>query len=83
MHGKMCIGGMHELQVARGESTEEELKARQAKGMADPEVQRILTDPIMRQVRDVIAMCPVCSAEPLTRCTHPGELQWLVPELCC
>lgn len=34
-----------------GEASEEELKERQAKAMADPEVQNILMDPIMRQVR--------------------------------
>jgi hypothetical protein len=30
--------------------TEEELKERQERGMADPEIQMILTDPVMRQV---------------------------------
>lgn len=34
----------------KGEGTEEELKERQAKAMADPDVQNILMDPIMRQV---------------------------------
>lgn len=33
-----------------GEASEEELKERQAKAMADPDVQNILMDPIMRQV---------------------------------
>lgn len=36
--------------VARGEGTEEELAARRERAMADPEVQMILTDPVMRQV---------------------------------
>lgn len=35
----------------RGEVDEAELKERQARAMADPEVQGILTDPVMRQVR--------------------------------
>jgi hypothetical protein len=39
------------LLLLPGEASEEELKERQAKGMADPEVQNILMDPIMRQVR--------------------------------
>ena len=34
----------------RGEIDEGELKERQARGMADPEVQSILSDPVMRQV---------------------------------
>merc|ERR1719482_2380118 len=32
----------------RGEMTEEEMKERQAKAMAEPEIQGILTDPVMR-----------------------------------
>jgi stress-induced-phosphoprotein 1 len=38
------------LQMNRGEMSEEELKQRQERGMADPEIQGILSDPIMRQV---------------------------------
>ncbi|XP_047325288.1 hsp70-Hsp90 organizing protein 3-like [Impatiens glandulifera] len=34
----------------RGDLTPEEIKERQAKGMQDPEIQNILSDPIMRQV---------------------------------
>ncbi|CAD5196981.1 unnamed protein product [Musa acuminata subsp. malaccensis] len=34
----------------RGEISPEELKERQAKAMHDPEIQNILTDPVMRQV---------------------------------
>lgn len=36
-------------QMNRGEVDEAELKERQARAMADPEVQGILTDPVMRQ----------------------------------
>jgi stress-induced-phosphoprotein 1 len=36
--------------AGRGDLTPEELQERQAKGMQDPEIQGILTDPIMRQV---------------------------------
>ncbi|KAJ3706586.1 hypothetical protein LUZ61_010291 [Rhynchospora tenuis] len=36
--------------ASRGDLTPEELQERQAKGMQDPEIQGILTDPIMRQV---------------------------------
>jgi stress-induced-phosphoprotein 1 len=43
------------LPLLSGEASEEELKERQAKGMADPEVQNILMDPIMRQVSQRLA----------------------------
>ena len=43
-----CIQGINRMN--RGDASEEEMKERQAKGMADPEVQSILSDPIMRQV---------------------------------
>ncbi|XP_010458658.1 PREDICTED: hsp70-Hsp90 organizing protein 2-like [Camelina sativa] len=36
--------------ASRGDLTPVELKERQAKGMQDPEIQNILTDPVMRQV---------------------------------
>ncbi|XP_050227137.1 hsp70-Hsp90 organizing protein 1-like [Mercurialis annua] len=36
--------------ASRGDLTPDELKERQAKGMQDPEVQNILSDPVMRQV---------------------------------
>jgi len=36
-------------QINRGEVSEEELAARRDKAMADPAIQTILTDPVMRQ----------------------------------
>ncbi|KAK6158017.1 hypothetical protein DH2020_005331 [Rehmannia glutinosa] len=36
--------------ASRGDFTPDELKERQAKAMQDPEIQNILTDPVMRQV---------------------------------
>ena len=33
-----------------GQATDEEVKQRQARAMQDPDVQQILTDPVMRQV---------------------------------
>ncbi|XP_057811267.1 hsp70-Hsp90 organizing protein 1-like [Salvia miltiorrhiza] len=36
--------------ASRGDLTPDELKDRQARGMQDPEIQNILTDPVMRQV---------------------------------
>ncbi|KAF5729882.1 Heat shock protein STI [Tripterygium wilfordii] len=45
---RKCIGQINK--ASRGDLTPEELKERQAKGMQDPEVQNILSDPVMRQV---------------------------------
>ena len=39
------------MQMSTGQMTEEERKMRQQKAMQDPEIQLILQDPIMRQVR--------------------------------
>lgn len=43
-----CMEAINRLTT--GQASQEEVKERQAKAMADPEVQRILTDPVMRQV---------------------------------
>ncbi|KAF3652522.1 Hsp70-Hsp90 organizing protein 1 [Capsicum annuum] len=45
---KRCVEQINKAN--RGDLTPEELKERQAKGMQDPEIQNILTDPVMRQV---------------------------------
>eukprot|EP00244_Chara_vulgaris_P001184 TRINITY_DN11859_c1_g1_i2.p1 TRINITY_DN11859_c1_g1~~TRINITY_DN11859_c1_g1_i2.p1 ORF type:complete len:379 (+),score=99.31 TRINITY_DN11859_c1_g1_i2:2-1138(+) len=45
---KRCVDKIN--QTNRGEVTPEEMKERQAKAMSDPEIQQILTDPVMRQV---------------------------------
>jgi stress-induced-phosphoprotein 1 len=45
---KRCIQQINKAN--RGELTPEELKERQGKAMQDPEIQNILTDPVMRQV---------------------------------
>ncbi|KAL4437043.1 hypothetical protein ABPG75_004182 [Micractinium tetrahymenae] len=43
-----CVQAINKMN--RGEMSEADLKERQARAMADPEVQSILSDPIMRQV---------------------------------
>ena len=43
-----CVAALRRL--ARGDGSADELRERQERGMADPEVQQILTDPVMRQV---------------------------------
>nr|GMD94265.1 hsp70-Hsp90 organizing protein 3-like [Ipomoea batatas] len=45
---KRCVEQINK--ATRGDLTPEELKERQAKAMQDPEIQNILTDPVMRQV---------------------------------
>ena len=45
------------LLFSAGEASEEEVKERQARAMADPEVQNILMDPVMRQVCVVLYLC--------------------------
>lgn len=48
----LCASAPVLLLCLSGEASEEEVKERQARGMADPEVQNILMDPVMRQVLD-------------------------------
>ena len=55
MHAQELWEGGHAdtlllLQMNRGEMSEAELKQRQERAMADPEIQAILTDPIVRNV---------------------------------
>ncbi|CAI9093789.1 OLC1v1029366C2 [Oldenlandia corymbosa var. corymbosa] len=45
---KRCVSQINK--ASRGDLSPEELKERQAKAMQDPEIQNILTDPVMRQV---------------------------------
>ena len=42
----MCVA----MQFISGDASEEELAQRRARAMADPEIQNIMTDPVMRQV---------------------------------
>ena len=43
-----CVQSINRMN--RGDASEDDMKERQAKAMANPEVQQILTDPVMRQV---------------------------------
>lgn len=45
---RRCVEQINRAQ--RGELSEEEMAERREKGMQDPEIQMILTDPVMRQV---------------------------------
>ena len=46
-------------QINRGDVSEEELAQRREKAMADPNIQNILTDPVMRQAGRTCPACPI------------------------
>mmetsp|Transcript_5922 Transcript_5922/g.10655 ORF Transcript_5922/g.10655 Transcript_5922/m.10655 type:complete len:570 (-) Transcript_5922:96-1805(-) len=70
---------MQQLSAAgRGELSEEELKERQARGMADPEIQGILTDPVVRQVLQDFQENPKAAQEHLKHPEIMGKIQKLV-----
>ncbi|KAK9807977.1 hypothetical protein WJX73_009842 [Symbiochloris irregularis] len=62
----------------RGEGTEEELKDRQARGMADPEIQRILSDPIMHQVLEDMQSDPRSAQKHMQHPQIAAKIQKLV-----
>lgn len=66
------------LQLARGDASEEELEQRRAKAMQDPEVQNILTDPVMRQVLQDLQENPKQSQHHLKNQQIANKLQKLV-----
>ena len=55
--------------AGRGQLSDEELKERQQKAMADPEIQMILQDPIMRQAR-FLPSALRCAARWLQPCSR-------------
>lgn len=58
---KSCVAQVNKTN--RGDLTPEELKERQARALQDPEIQQILTDPIMRQVLQDFQEDPKAAAE--------------------
>lgn len=62
----------------RGDISPEELKERQAKGMQDPEVQNILSDPIMRQVLVDLQENPRSAQEHLKNPQVMNKIQKLI-----
>ncbi|KAL2489631.1 Hsp70-Hsp90 organizing protein 3 [Forsythia ovata] len=64
--------------ASRGDLTPEELKERQAKGMQDPEIQNILTDPVMRQVLSDIQENPKAAQEHMKNPLVMNKIQKLV-----
>lgn len=70
-----CLESINRL--AHGEASEEELKERQAKAMADPEVQNILMDPVMRQVLDDFQNDPRAAQHHLRN----SDIHWKISKL--
>ncbi|KAG9131953.1 hypothetical protein Leryth_023219 [Lithospermum erythrorhizon] len=64
--------------ASRGDLTPDELKERQAKGMQDPEIQNILTDPVMRQVLSDFQENPVAAQEHMKNPQVMNKIQKLV-----
>ncbi|GFP81789.1 hsp70-hsp90 organizing protein 1 [Phtheirospermum japonicum] len=64
--------------ASRGDLTPEELKERQAKGMQDPEIQNILTDPVMRQVLVDFQENPTAAQEHMKNPSVMSKIQKLV-----
>ncbi|KAL1559750.1 Hsp70-Hsp90 organizing protein 2 [Salvia divinorum] len=64
--------------ASRGDLTPDELKERQAKGMQDPEIQNILTDPVMRQVLTDFQENPVAAQKHMKNPGVMDKIQKLV-----
>ncbi|XP_051114985.1 hsp70-Hsp90 organizing protein 3 [Andrographis paniculata] len=64
--------------ASRGDLTPEELKERQAKAMHDPEVQNILSDPVMRQVLVDLQENPNAAQEHMKNPQVMNKIQKLV-----
>ncbi|CAH2048067.1 unnamed protein product [Thlaspi arvense] len=62
----------------RGDLTPEELKERQAKGMQDPEIQNILTDPVMRQVLSDLQENPAAAQKHMQNPMVMNKIQKLI-----
>uniref|UniRef100_A0A0E0K2Y7 STI1 domain-containing protein n=1 Tax=Oryza punctata TaxID=4537 RepID=A0A0E0K2Y7_ORYPU len=67
---KRCIEQINKAN--RGDLSQEEIQERQNKAMQDPEIQNILTDPIMRQILVDLQENPRASQEHLK---NPGVMQ--------
>lgn len=62
----------------RGELSEEEMKQRQERAMADPEIQDILTDPVMRQVLQDMQSDPKAAQNHMQNAGVAAKIQKLV-----
>ncbi|CAI0476852.1 unnamed protein product [Linum tenue] len=73
---RRCVDQMNK--ASRGDISPEELKERQAKAMHDPEVQNILSDPVMRQVLQDIQENPNAAQEHMKNPMVMNKIQKLV-----
>ncbi|KAL0732979.1 hypothetical protein Bca4012_009189 [Brassica carinata] len=62
----------------RGGLTSEELKERRAKGMEDPEIQSILTDPVIRQVMSDLEENPSAAQKQMRNSMIKNKIQKLI-----
>lgn len=70
-----CVQAINRMN--RGDMSEDEIKERQAKAMSDPEVQSILSDPIMRQVLSDMQEDPRAAQKHMK---HP-DVAWKIDKL--
>ncbi|CAA7054438.1 unnamed protein product [Microthlaspi erraticum] len=73
---RRCVEQINKMN--RGDLTPEELKERQAKAMQDPEVQNILSDPVMRQVLVDLQENPKAAQEHMKNPMVMNKIQKLV-----
>ncbi|THG14679.1 hsp70-Hsp90 organizing protein 1 [Camellia sinensis] len=73
---KRCVQQINK--ASRGDLSPEELKERQEKGMQDPEIQNILTDPVMRQVLSDFQENPKSAQEHMKNPQVMSKIQKLI-----
>jgi stress-induced-phosphoprotein 1 len=73
---RRCIEQINK--ASRGDLSPEELKERQARAMQDPEVQNILTDPIMRQVLTDLQENPSAAQDHMKNPSVMNKIQKLI-----
>ncbi|KAJ0482851.1 putative Heat shock chaperonin-binding, tetratricopeptide repeat-containing domain, STI1 [Helianthus annuus] len=64
--------------ASRGDLTPDELKERQAKAMQDPEIQNILTDPVMAQVLKDLQENPKAAQDHMKNPSVMNKIQKLI-----
>ncbi|VFQ70759.1 unnamed protein product [Cuscuta campestris] len=73
---RSCVAQINK--ASRGDLTPQELKERQAKAMQDPEIQSILTDPVMNQVLSDLQENPKAAQEHMKNPLVMNKIQKLV-----
>lgn len=73
---RRCVDQINK--AGRGDLSPEELKERQGKAMQDPEIQNILTDPVMRQVLVDLQENPKASQEHMKNPLVMNKIQKLI-----